>query len=124
MNLIIRGRSFGLLCSIGAMDEISEKLVPDHDWGHLDSIFGDNSTENTKLYVQLALILSRWHEASEKYFDPAYEEHPLTPELISYIPDVQMLVTAVVGTLGGDRTGTIDTEEIPTKNARSGGTAR
>lgn len=113
----IFGHEYGLLYSVGAMEELREHC-PDHDLNKLGRLLDD--AQGGK---EMLCILSRWHEKAEamkaRLEGREYQEHPLEMELLDLVPmqDFNEMMGEAVAVMFRDREQTVETEE-PTKNGK------
>lgn len=113
----IFGHEYGLLYSVGAMEELREHC-PDHELNKLGRLLDD--AQGGK---QLLCIMSRWHEKAEamkaRLEGREYQEHPLEMELLDLVPmqDFNEMMGEAVAVMFRDREQTVETEE-PTKNGK------
>lgn len=113
----IFGHDYGLLYSVGAMEELKERC-PDHDLNKLGSLLDD-----AKGGKEMLCILSKWHEKAEamkaRMEGREYQEHPLEMELLDLVnmQDFNELMGQAVAVMFRDRKQTVETEE-PTKNGK------
>ena len=113
----IFGHEYGLLYSVGAMEELREHC-PDHDLNKLGRLLDD--AQGGK---EMLCIMSRWHEKAEamkaRLEGREYQEHPLEMELLDLVPmqDFNEMMGEAVAVMFRDREQTVETEE-PTKNGK------
>lgn len=113
----IFGHKYGLLYSVGAMEELKENC-PDHDLNKLGRLLDD-----AKGGKEMLCIMSRWHEKAEamkaRLEGREYQEHPLEMELLDLVPmqDFNEMMGEAVAVMFRDREQTVETEE-PTKNGK------
>jgi hypothetical protein len=113
----IFGHEYGLLYSVGAMEELKEHC-PDHDLNKLGRLLDD--AQGGK---EMLCIMSRWHEKAEamkaRLEGREYQEHPLEMELLDLVPmqDFNEMMGEAVAVMFRDREQTVETEE-PTKNGK------
>lgn len=113
----IFGQKYGLLYSVGAMEELKEHC-PDHDLNKLGRLLDD-----AKGGKEMLCILSRWHEKAEamkaRLEGREYQEHPLEMELLDLVPmqDFNEMMGEAVAVMFRDREQTVETEE-PTRNGK------
>ena len=113
----IFGHDYGLLYSVGAMEELKERC-PDHDLNKLGRLLDD-----AKGGKEMLCILSNWHEKAEamkaRLEGREYQEHPLEMELLDLVnmQDFNELMGQAVAVMFRDRKQTVETEE-PTKNGK------
>lgn len=113
----IFGHEYGLLYSVGAMEELREHC-PDHDLKKLGRLLDD--AQGGK---EMLCIMSRWHEKAEamkaRLEGREYQEHPLEMELLDLVPmqDFNEMMGEAVAVMFRDREQTVETEE-PTKNGK------
>lgn len=113
----IFGHEYGLLYSVGAMEELREHC-PDHDLNKLGRLLDD--AQGGK---EMLCIMSRWHEKAEamkaRLEGREYQEHPLEMELLDLVPmqDFNEMMGEAVAVMFRDRVQTVETEE-PTKNGK------
>ena len=113
----IFGHEYGLLYSVGAMEELREHC-PDHDLNKLGRVLDD--AQGGK---EMLCIMSRWHEKAEamkaRLEGREYQEHPLEMELLDLVPmqDFNEMMGEAVAVMFRDREQTVETEE-PTKNGK------
>lgn len=113
----IFGHDYGLLYSVGAMEELKERC-PDHDLNKLGRLLDD-----AKGGKEMLCILSKWHEKAEsmkaRMEGREYQEHPLEMELLDLVnmQDFNELMGQAVAVMFRDRQQTVETEE-PTKNGK------
>ncbi len=113
----IFGHDYGLLYSVGAMEELKERC-PDHDLNKLGLLLDD-----AKGGKEMLCILSKWHEKAEamkaRMEGREYQEHPLEMELLDLVnmQDFNELMGQAVAVMFRDREQTVETEE-PTKNGK------
>lgn len=113
----IFGHAYGLLYSVGAMEELKEHC-PDHDLNKLGRLLDD--AQGGK---EMLCIMSRWHEKAEamkaRLEGREYQEHPLEMELLDLVPmqDFNEMMGEAVAVMFRDREQTVETEE-PTKNGK------
>ena len=111
------GHNYGLLYSVGAMDELKAQC-PGQDLNNLGQLL--ETAEGGKT---LLCIMSRWHEKAEamqaRLEGSEYTEQPLQPELLDFIPvqDFNELMGEAVAVMYRDRRETVETEE-PQKNGK------
>ena len=113
----IFGHDYGLLYSVGAMEELKERC-PDHDLNKLGRLLDD-----AKGGKEMLCILSKWHEKAEamkaRMEGREYQEHPLEMELLDLVnmQDFNELMGEAVAVMFRDREQTVETEE-PKKNGK------
>lgn len=113
----IFGHEYGLLYSVGAMEELKEHC-PDNDLNKLGRLLDD-----AKGGKEMLCIMSRWHEKAEamkaRLEGREYQEHPLEMELLDLVPmqDFNEMMGEAVAVMFRDREQTVETEE-PTKNGK------
>ena len=113
----IFGHEYGLLYSVGAMEELREHC-PDHDLNKLGRLL-----DEARGGKEMLCILSRWHEKAEamnaRLEGREYQEHPLEMELLDLVPmqDFNEMMGEAVAVMFRDREQTVETEE-PTKNGK------
>lgn len=113
----IFGHEYGLLYSVGAMEELREHC-PDHDLNKLGRLLDE--AQGGK---EMLCIMSRWHEKAEamkaRLEGREYQEHPLEMELLDLVPmqDFNEMMGEAVAVMFRDREQTVETEE-PTKNGK------
>ena len=77
----IMGRSYELLLTVGATEEISA-LCPDGDIRQIKEIFNGPAGALTDFMVRFIAALSKGAEERKAFMTPGYEPHPATPEIL------------------------------------------
>lgn len=115
----IFGYEYGLLYSVGAMDELKAQC-PEQDLNNLGQLLDTPEGGKTML-----CIMSRWHEKAEamkaRLEGREYTEQPLQPELLDFVPvqDFNEFMGEAVAVMYRDRRQTVETEtEEPDKNRK------
>lgn len=111
------GKEYGLLYSVGAMEELKAQC-PDRDLKNLGQLL--DTPEGGK---QLLCIMSRWYEKAEamqaRLEGRKYTEQPLQAELLDFVPmqEFNEMLAEAVDVMFRDRQATVETEE-PDKNRK------
>lgn len=115
----IYGRNYGFLFSVGAEQELAG-LCPNGELRRLQDVMKGNNQEAIAAAAEVLCVLSRWHEKAQAYFNPDYEQHPLTRELLDLLPleTFQQLQNEALGSFRRDGAPSVEAEPPKKKEDR------
>ena len=101
--MIINGYDYKFLYSVGAYLAIQGAKFPQKP----------TTAEQAKVIFGMALIMSKEYEDAQKLYDPGYETHPLTAEILRSLPfrEFGKLAAEVDAAMAEGMERTVETDE-------------